>query len=781
MADIQGRIVGNIGDNPVDLNTNGATEATLRLLLTSTLSANKQSLEEIKKLAKQLDLDLGNFKEFDANLEKSSGFLERNSALLDRFAVGVRLLTPVVTSVERALDHLSSNAARASDLFKDFGNLPVIGQLSQRYGKLLSFQEDNMKSYQQLTTAGVNFAGNLGDIRKAAGDAYLTLDQFSKLLLENRETLAMFGTGTNDGAVQFSKLAGAMQQSKVGENLRALGYTAEDLDAGMMTLIKNQGIRARGELQTKEQQDLLIQQTAEYLENLQGVSRLTGESKEEQQKKIDEVVQENAFQLHIAKLRAQGRGTQAEMEERAVADARVAGVGVMKNVQAAFLDTVSKDKGAVTLYSVAPGVMNTAMDAVKLAKQGLYSQTQSLQTQTDYALNAGKDMAQLPEALLLAINSTQDLGQYLNAVETLAVKTYGKTNEEITKILKPSATAGTQAEQMAKIQRDMFEASRKLNQATQQLVNDEMSFLANTIHKFAGTIGSLSDEVNVGNAGYINSMINTALGIVGIVGGISGFLNIKKELSLISNLSKAGGVPGGGGAVAESIAKKPGFLMTAEEKIAERSARMSAEKATIKATAAEGESVLSGLKKTASKLAKPLAGIGTALTVGLAVSDYADVEKARKQGKISAEEAKTKEGGIIGGAGGALGGAAVGALAGAAIGSVVPILGTAIGAGIGGIVGGFFGESVGKKAGESLATTDTTKAAAEEEARKKKQDEEKIKEAKVKTSEENLLEGVNRLNTTMDKILNVMRETAENTEKTAKEVNGNGWFQRKAH
>jgi outer membrane lipoprotein SlyB len=460
------------------------------------------------------------------------------------------------------------------------------------------------------------------------------------------------------------------------------------------------------------------------------------------------------------------------MEERAVADARVAGVGVMKNVQAAFLDTVSKDKGAVTLYSVAPGVMNTAMDAVKLAKQGLYDQTQGLQTQTSYALNAGKDMAQLPEALLLAINSTQDLGQYLNAVETLAVKTYGKTNEEITKILKPSATAGTQAEQMAKIQRDMFEASRKLNQATQQLVNDEMSFLANTIHKFAGTIGSLSDEVNAGNAGGINSMINTALGIVGIVGGISGFLNIKKELSLISNLSKAGTVPsgpGGSGAIAESIKPTSTIIDPSTG-----NPFAAAEKATLKATAAEGESVLSSLTKTANKIAKPLAGVGTALTVGLAVGEYADVEKARKQGKISAEEAKTKEGGIVGGAAGALGGAAIGAAIGTAI---FPGIGTIIG----GIAGGWLGEKEGTKIGESQATTDTTKAAAEEEARKKKQDEEKTKEDKVRTSEENLLEGVNRLNNTMDKILGVMRETAENTEKTAKEVNGNGWFQRKAH
>jgi len=767
MADIQGRIVGNIGDNPVDLNTNGATEATLKLLLTSTLSANKQSLEEIKKLAKQLDLDLDNFKEFDANLEKSSGFLERNSALLDRFAVGVRLLTPVVTSVERALDHLSSNAARASDLFKDFGNLPVIGQLNQRYGKLLSFQEDNMKSYQQLTTAGVNFAGNLGDIRKAAGDAYLTLDQFSKLMTENSGTLAMFGTGTNDGAVQFSKLAGAMQQSKVGENLRALGYTAEDLDAGMMTLIKNQGLRARGELQTKEQQDLLIQQTAEYLENLQGVSRLTGESKEEQQKKIDEVVQENAFQLHIAKLRAQGRGNQAEAEERAVADARVAGVGVMKNVQAAFLDTVSKDKGAVALYSVAPGVMNTAMDAVKLAKQGLYSQTQSLQTQTDYALNAGKDFDRIPEATLLAINSTQELGQHLTAVEKLAVQTYGKTEEEIKNILKTPATAGTQAQQMAKIQTDMFEASRKLNQATQELVNNQMKFLADTIHKFAGAIGSLSDKVNSGNAGGINSMINTALGIVGIVGGISGFLNIKKELALISNLSKAGtpGGPGGSGAIAESIKPTSTIIDPSTGK-----PFAAAEKATLKATAAEGESVLSSLTKTANKIAKPLAGVGTALTVGLAVGEYADVEKARKQGKISAEEAKTKEGGIVGGAAGALGGAAIGAAIGTAI---LPGIGTILG----GIAGGWLGEKEGTKIGESQATTDTTKAAAEEEARKKKQDEEKTKEAKVKTSEENLLEGVNRLNNTMDKILNVMKETADNTGDAAKKLNGRGWWQ----
>jgi hypothetical protein len=111
----------------------------------------------------------------------------------------------------------------------------------------------------------------------------------------------------------------------------------------------------------------------------------------------------------------------------------------------------------------------------------------------------------------------------------------------------------------------------------------------------------------------------------------------------------------------------------------------------------------------AKKLLKRAGVIGTVIGAGMIGSELYDTESQLKAGKITKEEARTKEGGLVGElAGGAAGGWG-GAAAGAALGTMLlPGIGTLVGGAIGGIVGGFgggeLGEIVGKELGKSSVT-----------------------------------------------------------------------------
>jgi len=74
------QVTGFIGNEEVELN-NAATEATLKLLLSSTMAANKQTLDQLKALATNAGLNAESFDETDTrvrNLGIQSSILSRN-------------------------------------------------------------------------------------------------------------------------------------------------------------------------------------------------------------------------------------------------------------------------------------------------------------------------------------------------------------------------------------------------------------------------------------------------------------------------------------------------------------------------------------------------------------------------------------------------------------------------------------------------------------------------------------------------------------------------------
>ena len=127
----------------------------------------------------------------------------------------------------------------------------------------------------------------------------------------------------------------------------------------------------------------------------------------------------------------------------------------------------------------------------------------------------------------------------------------------------------------------------------------------------------------------------------------------------------------------------------------EAAAKLAAEKGGTKAAAAgaakTGTSIISKAAGVASKGAKFVPGLSTAMALGTAGMEAYEAKSSYDSGDITEKERNEKYGEAGGGASGAIAGAALGAAAG----SFIPVVGTAIG----GIVGGVAGYMGGSKAG----------------------------------------------------------------------------------
>jgi hypothetical protein len=134
-------------------------------------------------------------------------------------------------------------------------------------------------------------------MRQAAGDAGLTVEQFSKIVAENSEAIAASGLGMTQGA---KMIGGAL--SAGGTNMRKqllnLGVGFEEQGALVATVIKDMRGSSVGPLRASNQS--VAEQTMKYAENLKIIASITGEDAKKKMEQARQQLSQLAFQQKIA-------------------------------------------------------------------------------------------------------------------------------------------------------------------------------------------------------------------------------------------------------------------------------------------------------------------------------------------------------------------------------------------------------------------------------------------------------------------------------------------------
>jgi len=297
-------VTGSIGDQPVELN-NAASEITLKALL----SVAKLDSEILKRLALKFKVDLDKLQEeVDANAEAmADNTLQQISyqQSLDKSIEKWTRLNLVADQLNATMFKLAEGTYKSSDLFDSFGKMDnALGAVIRTLGPLVKMQEENFAAYQKISSAGVTFAGSLTDLRLAAANSFLTLDQFSNLMKTNGAQFLQLGGSVNDGAMAFSRFSGSIMNSKMGSHLMALGYSAEEANSSLLNYLAVSGVSNTKDLETNKQ---LREGAGEYLEELDRLAQVTGKSREEQEQNMKKLQVDAQVQMTAARMPAEQR------------------------------------------------------------------------------------------------------------------------------------------------------------------------------------------------------------------------------------------------------------------------------------------------------------------------------------------------------------------------------------------------------------------------------------------------------------------------------------------
>jgi muramidase (phage lysozyme) len=129
------------------------------------------------------------------------------------------------------------------------------------------------------------------------------LGEMTALLKANSKELAAFGGTAASGTKAFADAAADIQRSNIGKSLQMLGKTPDDINKGIAGFVRQQQLA--GVSSSNIQKDL-AQRSAEYVKQLDLMSKLTGESAEALQANREASMAESAFNQTIYELQKKG-------------------------------------------------------------------------------------------------------------------------------------------------------------------------------------------------------------------------------------------------------------------------------------------------------------------------------------------------------------------------------------------------------------------------------------------------------------------------------------------
>ena len=744
-------VTGVIGNEYVELN-NAATEATLKALLLA-VSGSEQKMRQLMEAAGKAGLDskaiLAANEAVKAQTESSKKLAEAQAEYEEQVKNTARLTVDRFSTLNNSILSLMNGTMQASGAFALLtSNLKgPWALLAAGATKLIAIQEENFATYQKLSASGVNFAGNLTQMRMAATDSYLTLDQFSKVMKENSESFAKMGGTANEGAIAFSKVNKELIQGEAGQKLMALGYTAEDVSSGLASYIAMTGGRNAQEMKDTK---ALSAGAAEYLNELDTLAQVTGKSREQQEAALKEESANQAYQSYLLTLDEEGK----KKANIAMAEAMAkGGKGAAQALQSQLMGLPPMTKAAQEFTAIAPRMAaanNQMADAVKDGSKGV------------------ADIKKAGDALGVAANQTKrDLGKTGDAL-IMQGGSFSSTIGSIFGTANRNAQQGVNSVEDAEKQRKTLDENRKIREQSQ----------ANDMAKAWGGFKQLGAELwdvfspLISAVTIVANILGRAAGIIASV--IKGFNAVFDYLGTFGTVLKGLTVITLAYFAAKKVADAQELIKAKAGDIIKNRGLSAATPLFTKDVSAGGSSIADAItgkgKGTpggkVGGMGKMLGGLkgGAAGLLGGAALDLAS-EKLKESGHTT-----LAAGADIGSS--ALSGAGTGAM----IGSIIPGLGTAIGGAIGGAIGAGIGiyKNMGSAEGKDkpkmadggIVTKATALTAGESGP-----------EAIIPLAKfENLSAELQTLNTTMREMLRYMRDTADNTKKThdaTKSLSGN--------
>jgi len=404
-----------------------------------------QSQEDLAKQAqatKQAFLNVGN------SMLSFAGQLGRGNTSLST-------MSGMVQATGKYLKTLSANLGPAGTAVGVFAD-----KLTEGIAYAMERNEAAFESFRRISELGGIGADGIEGLSKSFTTAGMTLKQYEQMVAQNANALAGLTGSAANGADTIAKAMNTMRGG-LDQQLRRLGYSTEEIGDTMIFYADLQ--RQMGQRQQMDQAQLTLG-TQQYGKELDELAKLTGLSRKQQMRAMEEANRNTRFLAKIQQLQSAGRVKEAE-ELYKLNNILAA---ASPEMQKAFQDTV--------------GGFISSQEAVKGNISSNYALKNSIDAVTSGQMDAVEGFKNIQGGINEVIPQVQtfgaamgDQGPYQNLLGLTKAASFGMG--EIEEAAKRNAEA--QKQQTAGSSESielMIDASRKLSDAASTLDAVTVSF-----------------------------------------------------------------------------------------------------------------------------------------------------------------------------------------------------------------------------------------------------------------------------------------------------------------
>ncbi len=453
-----------------------------------TLVLEKKNITEIQKASKavkdhskELGLSKEEIKEWDDAINSS---VKQHK----RYEKSLRDVGSAVLGFGRAAAQGEGSISAFTDNLKGFN---IIGDSFANLGQRL---DTNIETFRQLSQTGANFGQSIVQMRQAAGQALLPLDDFASLVASNSQNLAALFGSTTAGARGIANLSEGLR--KVGtESLAPLGFTVDEINETMLLNLERQRRTFNFDANATQTN---IQSAINFAKQLDRLAKLTGTQREELQRQIEQQMSNERFQAMLTK---QTDATRIRLE------AFAGTIGSLSpELAEGFQDLIANSGRPVTEAAIAL-VQN--MPEAQAAIQNLIAGTTTSEQALISIRNASiRSQDRFNKA---TVTGTVDFLRLQGGVIRLAT-----TNMDLNSVL----------EEQAKTATGLTSGLTTFQEATKRLSGQFQKIETGLLASFGPALGGLSR------------------GLQGIMGGLGGIANILAGIPALTGTAIAGIIVG---------------------------------------------------------------------------------------------------------------------------------------------------------------------------------------------------------------------------------------------
>jgi hypothetical protein len=213
---------------------------------------------------------------------------------------------------------ISGLAAAVNTVAGAFGSLgKVLGAISVAGAEVAKFVLDQMDvlqtNYKTLGDASAGAADGVdGLLRQFDALGNFSLPAFTKAVRANVSGLAAFRGTAALGAEELSKIAGALTTGDTAKRFIKLGMSLDAVGDITTEYLSNMSRYGLTQGQTTDQ---LIEKTQNYIVEVDKIARLTGQTREAQQKEAQKNLADARYRAKISEMRARGQVNEAKQLE----------------------------------------------------------------------------------------------------------------------------------------------------------------------------------------------------------------------------------------------------------------------------------------------------------------------------------------------------------------------------------------------------------------------------------------------------------------------------------